>query len=68
MSTALNVGKGLLKLVWGLFKITLLVADAAINISGNNKKTPRYNELDAIELFHKAAINPKDYEDATRHQ
>ncbi|KTC94873.1 hypothetical protein [Legionella feeleii] len=66
MSTALNIAKGVLKLAWGLFKIALLVADAAITISGLDKKTPRYNELDARELFHKGEISLKDYREATR--
>lgn len=66
MSTALNVGKGLLKLTWSLFKITLLIADAAIKISEGSKKIPRYNKLEAIELFNQGMITPQDYEDATK--
>ena len=66
MNTAMNIGKGLLQLVWGLLKITVVIADAVINASDHGKKTPRYNKLDAIELYQKCAISPQDYKDATR--
>ncbi len=66
MNTALTICKALLKLVWALIKITVWVADAAIDVSNHHRKTPRYNELEAIELLQNAAISPQDYTEATR--
>ena len=66
MSTALNVGKALLKLTWGLLKITFLIARVAIKICDDSKSASRYNKLEAIELFNTGSITARDYEDATK--
>ena len=61
MSTALKIGKGLLKVTWFLFKISIVIIGVALD--SPKKRSSRYSIYEADELFDKGQISIEEYND-----